>query len=79
MRQHDGRAIPDFVHKFRRDQIHQQLHAKIDRDQQRDLAQRDGKPVLKHDEQQRNEIVDDRLRDVADVARHDGVLIGSAD
>ena len=73
MRQQNGRAVADAIQKPRREQINAELNAEIDRDEQRDFRKRDLVRPLEHDEQQRHEIVDDRLCDVTDIAGGNGV------
>ena len=68
MRQQNGRAVADAIQKPRREQINAELNAEIDRDEQRDFRKRDLVRPLEHDEQQRHEIVDDRLHDIPDIA-----------
>ena len=76
VRRQDARAIADAIYKPRRKIIDQQLNAEIERDQQGDARQRDGKLLLENQKQQRSQIIDDRLGDIAQLACADGVLIG---
>ena len=74
---HTG-PVSDPVHDPGADQIHQKLHQKIERGQQGDPAQCQIHLPHKCQKEKRHEIVDDRLRDISDIAGIDRVLIAAA-
>ena len=73
VRRHHAGAVTELIDDLGRDEVDQQLHAEIDGDQGADDGQRQGKLFLKGQKQQRSEVVDDRLGDIADITGGDGV------
>lgn len=74
VRGEEARPIADLIHEQRRREIDKQLNPEIDGDHRPDERQTD--IVIRHkgDEQERCEIDDDRLRDVAYVTRAERVV-----
>ena len=65
MGKYDRYPVPDLIHQAGRDQIHQKLHAEIERDQHRNLSKRDLISLLKSQKQKRYKIIHHRLHDIA--------------
>ena len=75
----DGRTVADAVNILCADQVNDDLDDEVHRDQRADFREGNVKLILKGYEQKRRQVVDDRLRDVADVAGEDGMAVGGAD
>ena len=76
MRQQNGCPVADAVQKPCGEQINSQLDAEIDRNKQRDFCKRDLICPLEHNEQQGNEVVDDCLHNIADIAGQNRLTAG---
>lgn len=75
MRRYDGGPVSYFVDKLRGGEIDKELQHEIQRNEQRDLFQRNPVSRLKCQKQQRREVVYDSLRNVADTARAERMFI----
>ena len=75
MRRDDGRTVADFVNILCADEINDDLDDEVHRNQCADFGQRDVKLRLERNKQQRGKIVDNGLRDVAEVACVEGMFV----
>ena len=78
MRRNDADAVADAVNELGAEQVNEQLHGEIHRRHHRYLFQRQRKFGHERHKQQRREVIDNRLRDVAQIAGGDGMAIGQA-
>ena len=79
MGRHDAGPVTDAIHHLDSNGVHRQLHGEIHRGDQGDLLQRQVKISHEGQEEQRGEVVHDRLGDVADVAGVNRVIVAFAD
>ena len=68
MRRDDAGAIADAVDELRGEEIDKNLRAEVEGDQQTDGFKGKAEIALEGDEQKRGQVVDDRLRDIAQIA-----------